>query len=186
MEKKDKTLPEAERLEQMPAQELPADIPAEVREKLAKDLNDQEAAEDLQQDVRDAEQEEAREAPPAPNQLTKSRLLKLLVKKQYLKLREVTEDAQPADLAELLEELDENNRLVIFRLLKKEVAAETFTYMSDEARDELVDDFSDVELISAIEEMSLDDAADMLEDMPASVVKRVLDKSSPQTRESLN
>ena len=51
--------------------------------------------------------------------LTKSRLLKLLIKKQYVKLREVTEEEQPADLAELLEELDENNRLVVFRLLKK-------------------------------------------------------------------
>ena len=175
-----------EHLEQMPAQELPADIPAEVREKLARDLNNKEAAEDLRQDVRDAEKEEAKEAPPAPNKLTKSRLLKLLVKKQYVKLREVTEDMQPADLAELLEELDENNRLVVFRLLKKEVATEVFTYMSDEARDELVDEFSDVELITAIEEMSLDDAADLLEDMPAGVVKRVLEKSSPQTRESLN
>ena len=175
-----------EHLEQMPAQELPADIPAEVREKLARDLNDKEAAEDLRQDVRDAEKEEAREAPPAPNKLTKSRLLKLLVKKQYVKLREVTEDMQPADLAELLEELDENNRLVVFRLLKKEVATEVFTYMSDDARDELVDEFTDVELITAIEEMSLDDAADLLEDMPAGVVKRVLEKSSPQTRESLN
>ena len=173
-------------MEQMPAQELPDDIPAEVREKLARDLNDADAAEDLRQDARDAEKEEAKEAPAAPNQLTKSRLLKLLVKKQYVKLRDATEDMQPADLAELLEELDENNRLVVFRLLKKEVAAEAFTYMSDEARDDLVEAFSDVELISAIEEMSLDDAADMLEDMPASVVKRVLEKSSPQTRESLN
>ena len=173
-------------LEQMPAQELPDDIPAEVREKLARDLNDAEAAEDLRQDARDAEKEEAKEAPAAPNQLTKGRLLKLLVKKQYVKLREATEDMQPADLAELLEELDENNRLVVFRLLKKEVAAEAFTYMSDDARDDLVEAFSDVELISAIEEMSLDDAADLLEDMPASVVKRVLEKSSPQTRESLN
>ena len=175
-----------EHLVQMPAQELPADIPAEVREKLVRDLNDKEAAEDLRQDIHEAEREEAREAPAAPNKLTKSRLLKLLVKKQYVKLREVTEDMQPADLAELLEELDENNRLVVFRLLKKEVATEVFTYMSDEARDELVDEFTDVELIGAIEEMSLDDAADLLEDMPASVVKRVLEKSSPQTRESLN
>ena len=118
--------------------------------------------------------------------LTKSRLLKLLIKKQYVKLREVTEEEQPADLAELLEELDENNRLVVFRLLKKEVATEAFAYMSDEARDDLVNAFSDVELVSAIEEMSLDDAADLLEDMPAGVVKRVLEKSSRQTRESLN
>ena len=167
--------------------ELPADIPAEVRRKLAEDLSE-EATEDLKQDVRDAEEEEARdeEVKANPEMLTKSRLLKMLVKKQYVKLREVTEEEQPADLAELLEELDENNRLVVFRLLKKEVATEAFAYMSDEARDDLVNAFSDVELVSAIEEMSLDDAADLLEDMPAGVVKRVLEKSSKQTRESLN
>ena len=194
MDKEEKKLPageELENFEMMPAQELPADIPAEVRRQLEQDLNE-EATEDLKQDVREAEEEEAREAAretekaPDPDRLTKSRLLKLLVKKQYVKLREVTEDEQPADLAELLEELDENNRLVVFRLLKKEVAAEAFTYMSEDAQADLVEAFSDVELIAAIEEMSLDDAADLLEDMPASVVKRILEKSSRQTRESLN
>ena len=171
----------------LPVQELPADIPAEVRQKLAEDLNE-EATEDLKQDMREAEKEEANdeEVKANPEMLTKSRLLKLLIKKQYVKLREVTEEEQPADLAELLEELDENNRLVVFRLLKKEVATEAFAYMSDEARDDLVNAFSDVELVGAIEEMSLDDAADLLEDMPAGVVKRVLEKSSKQTRESLN
>ena len=171
----------------LPVQELPSDIPAEVRQKLAEDLNE-EATEDLKQDMREAEREEANdeEVKANPEMLTKSRLLKLLIKKQYVKLREVTEEEQPADLAELLEELDENNRLVVFRLLKKEVATEAFAYMSDEARDDLVNAFSDVELVSAIEEMSLDDAADLLEDMPAGVVKRVLEKSSRETRESLN
>ena len=183
MEEKKNELTEAA----LPVQELPADIPDEVRQKLAKDLNE-EATEDLKQDIREAEKEEARddEVKADPEMLTKSRLLKMLVKKQYVKLREVTEEEQPADLAELLEELDENNRLVVFRLLKKEVATEAFAYMSDEARDDLVNAFSDVELVSAIEEMSLDDAADLLEDMPAGVVKRVLEKSSKQTRESLN
>ena len=183
MEEKKNELTEAA----LPVQELPADIPDEVRQKLVRDLNE-EATEDLKQDIREAEKEEARddEVKADPEMLTKSRLLKMLVKKQYVKLREVTEEEQPADLAELLEELDENNRLVVFRLLKKEVATEAFAYMSDEARDDLVNAFSDVELVGAIEEMSLDDAADLLEDMPAGVVKRVLEKSSKQTRESLN
>ena len=103
----------------LPVQELPSDIPAEVRQKLAEDLNE-EATEDLKQDMREAEREEANdeEVKANPEMLTKSRLLKLLIKKQYVKLREVTEEEQPADLAELLEELDENNRLVVFRLLK--------------------------------------------------------------------
>ena len=175
LEEKKTAAPEAS----LPVPELPTDIPAEVRQKLAEDLNE-EATEDLKQDVRDAEKEEAKdeEVKANPEMLTKSRLLKMLVKKQYVKLREVTEEEQPADLAELLEELDENNRLVVFRLLKKDVATEAFAYMSDEARDDLVNAFSDIELVSAIEEMSLDDAADLLEDMPAGVVKRVLEKSS--------
>ena len=186
MEEEKKT-PEREEEQALPVQELPTDIPAEVRQKLAEELNEQ-ATEDLKQDVREAEKEEANdeEVKANPEMLTKSRLLKLLVKKQYVKLREVTEEEQPADLAELLEELDENNRLVVFRLLKKDVATEAFAYMSDEARDDLVNAFSDVELVSAIEDMSLDDAADLLEDMPAGVVKRVLEKSSRETRESLN
>lgn len=193
---------ETEHNEALPAQELPADIPDEVRRMLAADL-DEKSIEDLKQNMREAEEAEAKEAKeadedkevrevaaesvaPKRERLTKSRLLKLLVKKQYVKLREVTADEQPADLAELLEELDENNRLVVFRLLTKDVATEAFTYMSDEARDDLVEAFSDVELISAIEEMSLDDAADLLEDMPAGVVRRVLEKSSREMRESLN
>ena len=133
MEEKKLTADAAEQA--LPVQELPADIPAEVRQKLAEDLNE-EATEDLKQDMREAEKEEANdeEVKANPEMLTKSRLLKLLIKKQYVKLREVTEEEQPADLAELLEELDENNRLVVFRLLKKEVATEAFAYMSDEAR----------------------------------------------------
>ena len=100
MEEK-KNNPEREVDEALPVQELPADIPAEVRQKLAEDLNEQ-ATEDLRQDVREAEKEEANdeEVKANPEMLTKSRLLKLLIKKQYVKLREVTEEEQPADLAE--------------------------------------------------------------------------------------
>ena len=116
----------------------------------------------------------------------KNTVLGLLMKKQYRELREVTSDMHPADLASVLESLDENNRLVVFRLLRKDAATEAFTYMVDWARAELVEGFSDAEIVNTLEEISLDDAADMLEDMPASVVKRVLAKSSRSTRESLN
>ena len=192
MEEEKKT-PEREEEQALPVQELPTDIPAEVRQKLAEDLNEQ-ATEDLKQDVREAEKEEANdeEVKANPEMLTKSRLLKLLVKKQYVKLREVTEEEQPADLAELLEELDENNRLVVFRLLKKDVATEAFAYMSDEARDDLVNAFSVVKahIFDGAHQLdvgeSIHEVVDLLEDMPAGVVKRVLEKSSRQTRESLN
>ncbi len=113
-------------------------------------------------------------------------LLNLLETKQYQQLRQVTEDMQPADLAEALEKMDQQNRLLVFRLMKKDVAAEAFAWMGQEARGEMIENFSDAELTAALEEMALDDAADILEEMPASVVKRVLARSSKKTRESLN
>ena len=172
-------------LPELAPQELPADIPNEVKQKLQDDLSHS-TEEEIREDLIDADRDEQAEPDGDRDRLSRARLLKLLMKKQYRALREVTEDEQPADLAELLEELDENNRLVVFRLLKKDVATDAFTYMSDEARSNLIDAFSDSELVNALELMSLDDAADMLEDMPASVVKRVLEKSSKETRESLN
>ena len=97
-----------------------------------------------------------------------------------------TEQVQPVDLAEILEDMDENNRLVAFRLLRKSVAAEVFSYLDPDVRADMVEAFSDAELRTALEQMSLDDAADFLEDMPASVVQRILEKSSKKTRDSLN
>ena len=117
---------------------------------------------------------------------TKNDLLRLLLKRQYRELREATEQVQPVDLAEILEDMDENNRLVAFRLLRKSVAAEVFSYLDPDVRADMVEAFSDAELRAALEQMSLDDAADFLEDMPASVVQRILEKSSKKTRDSLN
>ncbi len=75
------------------------------------------------------------------------------MKKKYKELRDATSDMHPADLASVLEELDENNRLVVFRLLRKDAATEAFTFMSDDARSELVEGFSDAEIVNTIEEI---------------------------------
>ena len=116
----------------------------------------------------------------------KKNLLDLLLRKRYRDIRDITSEMHPADLAEILDDLDQNNRLVIFRLLRKDVAAEAFSYMTDESINELVEGFSDMEIVNTLERISLDDAADMLEDMPASIVNRVLAKSKKETRDSLN
>lgn len=118
--------------------------------------------------------------------MEKEEILQLLEEKSYRQLREATEDMQPADLAEMLEEMDLRQRLLVFRLMKKDVAAETFAYLDNDARSEMVEAFSDAELTSALEQMALDDAADLLEEMPVSVVKRVLSRSDPHTRDALN
>ena len=113
-------------------------------------------------------------------------VLELLAQKDYKHLRDLSEELQPADLAELLEDMEQKQRLLVFRLLQKEVAAEAFAYMEPDARGELVEALSDAKLTEVLEEMALDDAADVLEEMPASVVKRVLANSSKETREILN
>lgn len=118
--------------------------------------------------------------------MDKQNLLEMIFRKKYEEYREATEELQPADLARILDQMDKNNRLVAFRLLKKDVATEAFAYMDPDIRMDMVEGFTDAELMRALEQMSLDDAADLLEDMPASVVKRVLAQSDPKTRESLN
>ena len=118
--------------------------------------------------------------------MDKQNLLEMIFRKKYEEYREATEELQPADLARILDQMDKNNRLVAFRLLKKDVATEAFAYMDPDIRMDMVEGFTDAELMRALERMSLDDATDLLEDMPASVVKRVLAQSDPKTRESLN
>ncbi len=118
--------------------------------------------------------------------MEKERMLRLLEQKSYRELREAAGELQPADLAEMLEEMDEKQRLLVFRLMKKDQAAEAFAYLDNDARSDMVEAFSDAELTATLEQMALDDAADLLEEMPASVVKRVLGRSDPKTRESLN
>ena len=124
-----------------------------------------ETTEETEHEVRDFGVEDR-----ARTKKMKSELLAFLMKKKYKELRDATSEMHPADLAAILEDLDENNRLVVFRLLRKDAATEAFTFMEDEARAELVEGFSDAEIVNTIEEISLDEAADMLEDMPASVV----------------
>lgn len=118
--------------------------------------------------------------------MEKEEMLRLLEQKDYRQLREAAGELQPADLAEMLEEMEQKQRLLVFRLMKKDQAAEAFAYMDNDARSDMVEAFSDAELTATLEQMALDDAADLLEEMPASVVKRVLGRSDRKTRESLN
>ncbi len=118
--------------------------------------------------------------------MEKEQMLRLLEQKSYRRLREAAGELQPADLAEMLEDMDEKQRLLVFRLMKKDQAAEAFAYLDNDTRSDMIEAFSDAELTATLEQMALDDAADLLEEMPASVVKRVLGRSDPETRESLN
>ena len=110
----------------------------------------------------------------------------LLQSKSYAALRETFLAMEPADIALLLEEVGENSMPILYRLLPKEPAAEVFVELSSESQEMLIGGFSNAELTEVLEELYLDDAVDIVEEMPASVVIRILDHATPEMRKSIN
>ena len=113
-------------------------------------------------------------------------LLRLLEAKKYQSLRDILATMNPADLAGILDELDERRLPLVFRMLPKELAAETFVEMESDRQELLIHGFSDSELKEVLDEMFVDDAADMVEEMPANVVKRILAQADPDMRKQIN
>jgi magnesium transporter len=90
------------------------------------------------------------------------------------------------DIANWLEELDGNDLLVVFRLLPKDLAAEVFSYVSKEQQEFIIESITDREIKSIIDELFLDDTVDLIEEMPANVVKKVLKNTSEERRKLIN
>ena len=110
----------------------------------------------------------------------------LLDGKKYQQAAALIKDMIPADAAALLEELCGQYMPVMFRLCPKELAAEAFAYMSPQAQQLLVRSFSDRELEEVMEQLFLDDTVDMIEEMPANVVKKILRHVDSDTRRMIN
>ena len=113
-------------------------------------------------------------------------LLKMLEAKKYAALRDILLVMYPSDIAELFGDIDEDRIPLLFRLLPKELAAETFVEMEPDAQELLIRSFSDNELKEIVDELYVDDAADLVEEMPANVVKRILKQADPEMRKSIN
>lgn len=118
--------------------------------------------------------------------MTEERIQELLEAREYKDLRAELENMYPVDIAQILEEFSEKQRIIIFRLLGKEEAADTFTYMSSEMQEDLVNGLTDAEIEEVMEEMYLDDVVDVLEEMPANVVDRLLLATDEETRRQIN
>ena len=114
------------------------------------------------------------------------KLLELLKEKNYVKIKSAVRDLYPADLAALLETLEPRDITLIFRLLPKELAAETFTYMDSDTQMHLISGFSDKELREMLDEIFVDDTVDIIEEMPANVVSRILQNTDSETRKQIN
>ena len=113
-------------------------------------------------------------------------LLRMLEEKKYSTLRDILVTMNPSDIAALFSELEEKQIPLIFRLLPKEQAAETFVEMEPDAQELLIKSFSDNELKEIVDELYVDDAADLVEEMPANVVKRILKQADPEMRSRIN
>lgn len=118
--------------------------------------------------------------------MNKEIITKLLEEKQFTAIKSILEIFNPADLAILLEEFSERELILVFRLLTKDTAAETFAYMKSDMQRVLIEAFTDKELEEVMKELYLDDTVDIIEEMPANVVNRMLRSTDDATREQIN
>ena len=110
----------------------------------------------------------------------------LLENRQIKLLQEVMEDADEYDVAEFIEDLPEQQMAMVFRLLSKEQAAEVFAELESEQQEYIINTITDSELGGILDELYLDDTVDMMEELPANVVKRVMRIATPETRALIN
>ena len=113
-------------------------------------------------------------------------IVKLAEAKKYASLRDFLATLNPADIAEAFGQLSEQALPLAFRLLPKELAAETFVEMEPDQQEILIRGFSDLELKAVVEELYVDDAVSLVEEMPANVVSRILAQADPDTRKMIN
>ena len=113
-------------------------------------------------------------------------IVELLESKQYTVLRQRLSEMNEADVAAIMEELKEQEMLKIFRILPKDIAADVFSYMEVDSQQYIITSLSEKDAAGIIDNLMADDATDLLEEMPASIVKRLLAAASPETRRDIN
>lgn len=119
-------------------------------------------------------------------EIVQKALLSMLEEKKYVTLRDILVTMNPSDVAGLFDGLEDKQIPILFRLLPKEQAAETFVELDPDAQELLIRGFSDNELKEVMDELYADDAVDIVEEMPANVVKRILKQADPELRSSIN
>ena len=114
------------------------------------------------------------------------KILELLEEKKYSEIKEILSETEPADIAYMYEEMPDKNMPLLYRLLPKELAAEVFVELDADTQEMLIRGFSDAELKEVLDELYLDDAVDIIEEMPANVVKRIIRHTEPEMRAGIN
>lgn len=113
-------------------------------------------------------------------------ILQLISDRHFFALRNLLSEMNPADIATIFEEVDKKDIIILFRVLPKELAADTFTYIDSDMQQNLIEAFSDKELKEVVDELFMDDTVDIIEEMPANVVNKILRNVDPATRNQIN
>ena len=113
-------------------------------------------------------------------------MLQLAEEKKYRQLKEILMEMNEVDIAAFIDELDSEKTVVVFRILPKELATDVFACLSVEKQQHIITSITDREVATIIEDLFVDDAVDMLEELPATVVKKVLQNAKPDTRALIN
>ena len=113
-------------------------------------------------------------------------LLQYVAEHKFRLLRSRLAEMNEADIAEFMEEVDDNQKVLIFRMLPKELAADVFACLEPDIQEHIINSITDAEIHKIIEDLFVDDAVDMLEELPATVVKRVMRMAAPETRKLIN
>lgn len=118
--------------------------------------------------------------------MTKDVFIRLLEGRQFKTVRDILGVMNAVDIALLLSELEDKELAIVFRLIPKDAAAEVFSRMDNSMQANLVEKFSDTELKELLDDLYMDDTVDMLEEMPANLVTRILDTVSAEDRRTIN
>ena len=138
-------------------------------------------------EVEDVEDEEAEPLISADENIEEPKTITNLIEsKKYAELKSLLEETPSVDIAELFSEVESRYHAVLLRLLSKETAADVFVELDTDTQMALIESFTDRELAGILEEMYLDDTVDIIEEMPAAVVKRIIKFSSKEEREMIN
>ena len=116
----------------------------------------------------------------------KEKLLRLAEEKKYRQLKEALLEINEVDIASFMEELDSEKTVIVFRMLPKALATDVFAELPAESQSHIINSITDKELSEIVEDLYVDDAVDMLEELPATVVRRVLKNTTPDTRKLIN
>ena len=118
--------------------------------------------------------------------LNEKKINEMLEQKQIVQVREKILSLNDVDIAECIENLKKTHALLVFRMLPKDVAASVFSHLSNEMQGEIINAVTDIELISLLDEIYLDDIVDIIEEMPANVVEKILKNTSDKNRQLIN